>query len=158
MEILYFKTNDFSLSDILDYCISIYEDNGLSNDEIYEWKSLIKQFYPHANIFIMNERCEIVAIDDQNIRTSSGDIIWTVIDIDYLEIDDVEYFDLDKYKHIVDIGYKVVEAGYNMNQKWIYIKAESKKTHHRSYLFNLQNIHNLIGYIRQKKIKLLLNN
>ena len=157
MEILYFKTSDYELDEILDYCVECYENNGLDVDDIFEWKELIIQNYPHTNIFIMNERCEIVAIDDQNIRTKSGDTIWTVIDIEYLEIEDVEYFDLDKYNHIVDYGFRVIEAGYNIEHNWVYLKAESKTTYHRSFLFNLQNIHNLVGYIRKKKINLLLN-
>ncbi len=157
MEILYFKTSDYELDEILNYCLDTYEFYDMGYDTIIDWRSIIKENYPHTNTFIMNERCEVVAIDDQNIRTESGDIIWTVIDIELLEIDDVEYYDLDKYKHIVDYGYRVVEAGYNDEHNWVYVQAESKTTHHRSYLFNLQNIHNLVGYIRQKKIEILLS-
>jgi hypothetical protein len=151
------KTSDFSLDDIISFCISQYEKFDLDYDEIQFSKNTIREYYHHANFLILNEKCQIVAIDEQDIRTSGGDIIWTVFDIEMLDVIDYEYFDLKKYEHIVDYGYTVVEAGYNDDNDWIYLKAESKKTHYRSYLFNLQNITNLLVYIRQIKIGSILS-
>lgn len=157
MENLYIKTSDFELDDILEFCIEQYEFNDFDYDEIQIQKDIIRENYPHSNILIINERGQVVAIDDQNIRTKGGDIIWTIFDIDLLDIWETEYYDLKKYKHIVDYGYEVVEAGYNQERGWVYLQAESIKTHYRSYLFNLQNITNLVIYIRQRKIGSILS-
>ena len=129
----------------------------IHSDEIQTQKDIIRENYPHTNIFIINEKGQVVAIDDQDVRTKGGDIIWTIFDIDLLDIWETEYYDLKKYNHIVDYGYEVVEAGYNQENKWLYLQAESIKTHYRSYLFNLQNITNLAIYIRQRKIGSILS-
>lgn len=157
MEILYIKTSDFDLEDIIDFCIEQCEYYEFDYDEIQVQKDIIRENYPHTNIFIINEKGQVVAIDDQDVRTKGGDIIWTIFDIDLLDIWETEYYDLKKYNHIVDYGYEVVEAGYNKNNKWVYLQAESVKTHYRSYLFNLQSITNLKIYIRQRKIGSILS-
>jgi len=157
LEILYIKTSDFGLDDIIEFCIEQCEYYEFDYDEIQTQKDIIRENYPHTNIFIINEKGQVVAIDDQDVRTKGGDIIWTIFDIDLLDIWETEYYDLKKYNHIVDYGYEVVEAGYNQENKWIYLQAESIKTHYRSYLFNLQNITNLAIYIRQRKIGSILS-
>jgi hypothetical protein len=133
LENLYVKTSDYDLDDIISFCVGQYEEYDLDYDEIQEWKNIIRENYPHTNI------------------------IWTVYDIDLLDIWESEYYDLKKYNHIVDYGYEVVEAGYNKERGWVYLQAESLSTHYRSYLFNLQNITNLVVYIRQRKIDQILD-
>jgi hypothetical protein len=157
LENLYIKTSDYDLDDILEFCMEQYELHDFDYDEIQTQKDIIRENYPHTNIFIINDKAQVVAIDDQDIRTKGGDIIWSIFDIDLLDIWETEYYDLKKYNHIVDYGYEVVEAGYNQENKWIYLQAESIKTHYRSYLFNLQNITNLAIYIRQRKIGSILS-
>jgi hypothetical protein len=157
LENLYIKTSDFELDDIIEFCIEQNDLNDFDYDEIQIQKDIIRENYPHTNIFIINEMGQVVAIDDQDVRTKGGDIIWTIFDIDLLDIWETEYYDLKKYNHMVDYGYEVVEAGYNQDNGWVYLQAESITTHYRSYLFNLQNITNLAIYIRQRKIGSILS-
>ena len=78
MEILYIKTSDFDLEDIIDFCIEQCEYYEFDYDEIQIQKDIIRENYPHTNIFIINEKGQVVAIDDQDIRTKGGDIIWPI--------------------------------------------------------------------------------
>ena len=69
MENLYIKTSEFELSDILEFCIEQAECYELDYDEIQTQKDIIRENYPHTNILIINERGQVIAIDDQDIRT-----------------------------------------------------------------------------------------
>lgn len=157
LKIFYVKTDNFTLDEILDFCEEIIDDNPkMYNDWKLFHKDNFRNFYPHSNILIFDEYCRLLAVDDQDLRTKSGHIIWSTISLDELDIDNLEYYDFSEYNAYVDKGYSIVEAGKDSENKWIFLKAENNYTHYRSFLLNWQTFISLPIYIRKRKIKKIL--
>lgn len=165
MKLIYVKTDEIGLDSFLNFCFNKlskhYRDFNVFNKQ---WRNKLKQKYvlnfQNSDYIIINERGQYIGcLEIFKVEIKSGIYIWTIDNIDLISPYDEEYFDFDKYENVIDDDkYFINRVGFNKFGDWIYFEIENKYTHYRNFLINLKNFTNIKKYIRQEKIKNLLDN
>lgn len=157
MQLLYIKTSEISLEVFLKFCY-----NKLTNKK--NWKKFLEKSYiiSYQNseyILFTSKGKYIGCLEQLKEIIRSGQYIWTINNIDYIEAYEEEYFDFYEYENLIDIEkYKISKISFNRKKEWIYIEVENKYSHYRSFMINLNSFINLKKYLRLEKINNLLNN
>lgn len=165
MKLIYVKTDEITLDSFLKFCYNKMLNHYSKNlDEFNRlWKtSLIKKlktFFENSEYIIVNSRGEYIGcLEYYKEEIKSGLYIWNIEDIDLIRPYEEEYFDFEKWNIIDSDKYKINRVGINRKGDWNYIEVENKFTHYRSFLLNLKTFTNIKKYIRQEKIRNLLEN
>jgi sporulation protein YlmC with PRC-barrel domain len=164
MKLIYVKTDEVNIDSFLKFCFDkLSQCYKNVNDFNRYWKSEKKKYsvnFQNAEYVIINNRGEYIGCLEQiKDEIKSGLYIWTIEDIDLIKPYEEELFEFEKYNDIIDsYKFQINKVGLNKQGDWIYIEVENKYTHYRSFLINLKTFTNIKKYIRQEKIKNLLDN
>ncbi len=164
MGLIYAKTNEITLEVFIEYCFQKLSKNYTKNlSEFFNnWKTkLIYSYrinYIGSSCILMNEKGFILGTLSNIPDFITPDYpAWNIDNIDYLTSYEEEYFDFDKFEHLIEKEkYKIIKAGLNRKNDWIYLQIENKFTNHRTCIINLKNIKDLKSHIRKEKINRLL--
>lgn len=156
MKLIWLKTNEISLDEFLNFCIK--RQNIKDKYQYKNIKNLYSLLFDSNSHIILNDKGEYLGgLEHIKERVCSGNAIWSIDDIDLINVYEEEYFDFDGYERFVnDPKYKIVKIGFNRKKEWIYLEIENNYTHYRNYIINFECFINIKKYIRQSKINSLL--
>lgn len=165
MKLIYVKTTEITLDSFLKFCfnkLSVTYENKL--DDFHRlWKFNLKQKYRIAfensdYVILNNKGVYIGCLDALKTEVRKGLPIWNIEDIDLIKPYEEEYFEFDGYeKFLQNDKFFINKIGFDRNEEWIYMEIENKDTNYREFLINLKSFTNINKYIRQEKIRRVLD-
>ncbi len=165
MKLIYAKTTDINLDSFLKFCYDklshSYRENLSEFNRI--WKFTLKSKYindfENSEYVILNNKGEYIGrLDAFKEDVKKGIYIWDIEDIELIYPYEEEYFVFDEYENFIENKkYFINKIGMNKEGSWIYMEIENKDTHYRQFIINLKSFTNINKYIRQEKIKKLLD-
>lgn len=165
MKLIYAKTTEINLDSFLKFCFNKLSQSYHKNlSEFHRiWKYNLKSKYinefENSEYVILNNKGEYIGkLDSFKEEVKKGVYIWDIEDIELVYPYEEECFDFDEYESFIENKkYMINKVGMNRESSWIYMEIENKDTRYRTFIINLKSFTNINKYIRQEKIKKLLD-